>query len=203
MLGANVPESKGGLREKSDWAVGRSTDLRQRPTNPLTPIIPEAQHHAIANGNLIGRAMIAPVGLQLDSGRRTGVNKGVNLQAARVKSVPPRPAARSLGSTLFSEAAWMAIARSLRLSRRELQIVQGVFDDEKEVGIAARLGISPHTVHTHFERLHRKLAVSDRAQILIRVMREFLTLTASPDDALPAICADQSAGRCPWRHGKP
>lgn len=101
------------------------------------------------------------------------------------------------GAAMFSEEAWAAIARRLRLSRRELQIVQGAFDDETERAIAGGLGISPHTVHTHAERLHRKLAVADRAQLLLRVMREFLTLTATPRSGLPPICPNRLANRCP------
>lgn len=98
---------------------------------------------------------------------------------------------------MFSGPAWAAIARSLKLSRRELEIVRGAFDDQTEVTMATALGISPHTVHTQFERLRHKLGVANRSQLLIRVMREFIRLTASPDQDLPAICARRSAGRCP------
>jgi DNA-binding NarL/FixJ family response regulator len=100
------------------------------------------------------------------------------------------------GSAMLSEQAWGEIARSLCLSPRELQILQAVFDDRTEYCIAADLGISPHTVHTHFNRLHRKLAEADRVGLLVRVMDEFLTLTAAPDSTLPSICAARAAGRC-------
>jgi DNA-binding NarL/FixJ family response regulator len=100
---------------------------------------------------------------------------------------------------MFSEPAWEAIARSLKLSGRELQIVRAVFDDETEFCIAAELGISAHTVHTYVERLHRKLAVNDRGRLILRVVDEFLRLTAAPDSILPAICANRTAGRCPLR----
>ena len=55
--------------------------------------------------------------------------------------------------------AWKVIANSLRISDRELQIIQGIFDDRKEFAIADELTISVHTVHTHLERLYRKLGV--------------------------------------------
>ena len=98
---------------------------------------------------------------------------------------------------MFSDDAWEHIARSFKLSKRELQIVRATFDDQKETGIAASLRISPHTVHTHIERLHRKLAVADRTQLVILIMRRFLSLTASPSSALPSICSNRAAGRCP------
>ena len=91
------------------------------------------------------------------------------------------------------------MARSLKLSGRELQIVRGVFDDQKDLIIASALDISVHTIHTHFERLHHKLAITDRAQLLQRVMQEFLTLTASAENVLPPICANRATGRCPLR----
>lgn len=101
------------------------------------------------------------------------------------------------GSAMFSVQAWKAIARSLKLSGRELQIVRGVFDDQKEATIAVGLGVSAHTIHTHVQRLHRKLGITDRSQLLQLVMQEFLVLTAAPANGLPPICANRTARRCP------
>ena len=98
---------------------------------------------------------------------------------------------------MFSEDAWTEIARSLALSPRELQIVRGIFDDRTEFAIAANLAISPHTVHTHIERLHQKLGVTDRVELVLRVTNEFLALTAAPESILPSICANRAFGRCP------
>ena len=100
---------------------------------------------------------------------------------------------------MFSPQAWAEIGRSLKLSGRELQIARGVFDDQKELTIASGLGVSAHTIHTHVQRLHRKLSIIDRSQLLQRVMQEFLALTASPENVLPPICANRVAGRCPLR----
>jgi ATP/maltotriose-dependent transcriptional regulator MalT len=83
---------------------------------------------------------------------------------------------------MFSAQVWEQIARSLGLSGRELQVVRGVFDDRIESAIATELGISPHTVHTHFDRLHRKLGVATRTGLVLRVTREFLALSASSSD---------------------
>ena len=105
-----------------------------------------------------------------------------------------RPA---LGAAMLSELAWREISDSLRLSRRELEIVRAMFDDRKELAIAAELGVTPRTVHTHVERLYRKLAVNGRLQLALRVMREFVALTVSTKSDLPPICANRTAGRCP------
>jgi len=104
-----------------------------------------------------------------------------------------------LGAAMFSEEAWGKIAQSLRLSGRELQIVRGVFDDETEFAIARNLNLSPHTVHTHCERLYHKLAVTDRVKLVLRVTNEFIGLTFAPESELPPICANRTAGSCPLR----
>lgn len=104
-----------------------------------------------------------------------------------------------LGAAMFSDQAWEEIARNLKLSSRELQIVRKVFDDHTEFAIADDLSVSPHTIHTHCERLYRKLAVTDRVRLVLRVMDEFLALTVASETVLPPICANRVAGRCPLR----
>jgi DNA-binding NarL/FixJ family response regulator len=102
-----------------------------------------------------------------------------------------------LGAAMFSDQAWEEIARSLKLSSRELQIVRKVFDDHTEFAIADDLSVSPHTIHTHCERLYHKLAVTDRVKLVLRVMDAFLALTVASETVLPPICANRVAGRCP------
>ena len=104
-----------------------------------------------------------------------------------------------LGAAIFSDQAWEEIARGLRLSGQELRIVRGVFDDDTESIIAAKLRISPHTVHTHSERLYHKLGVSERVKLVLRVMEKYVSLTLSPDNTLPPLCANFAGGRCPLR----
>ena len=100
---------------------------------------------------------------------------------------------------MLSGQAWDGIARSLKLSTRELQILRDIFDDCTEFAIATDLGVSPHTIHTHCRRLYRKLAVTDRAMLILRIIQEFIALTVAPGSALPPICAKHTAGRCPLR----
>jgi DNA-binding NarL/FixJ family response regulator len=81
---------------------------------------------------------------------------------------------RPVGRHVFSESAWLAVARALRLSPREMQIVCGIFDDRKEEAIAAEIQVSPHTVHTHVQRLYHKLGVSSRVDLAVRLMAEHI-----------------------------
>jgi ATP/maltotriose-dependent transcriptional regulator MalT len=100
-------------------------------------------------------------------------------------------------SIFLNEAAWDRLAERLKLSGREIQIVQGVLDDLKESAIAQRLKMSAHTVHTHTERLHGKLSVSSRSELIIKILTTFLLMTAEPDSPLPPICGNRASGRCP------
>jgi DNA-binding NarL/FixJ family response regulator len=72
---------------------------------------------------------------------------------------------------LLSEQVW-AIARiRLKLTDRETEIARYVLEDLKELAIGQRLGISTHTVHTHIERMYRKLSVSSRMQLAMHILK--------------------------------
>lgn len=107
----------------------------------------------------------------------------------------PKPA----GSAMLSPKAWQALAKSLQLSRRQVQIIRAVFDDAKEPAMADNLGISSHTVHTHLERIYRKLGVHDRVELVLAVLREFHRLTKDLSVGLPPLCGRREAGLCPHR----
>ena len=100
-------------------------------------------------------------------------------------------------STFLTEPAWDQLVHQLKLSPREAQIVHAVFEDRKEVNIAAELGMSPHTVRTHMERLYRKVGVQSRVGLVICLVGCFLDLTANDGNGLPPICVKRSAGQCP------
>ncbi|HEV3036485.1 MAG TPA: helix-turn-helix transcriptional regulator [Candidatus Angelobacter sp.] len=73
---------------------------------------------------------------------------------------------------------WERIRLSLRLSLREMQITQYIFDDEKTECIASELGISVHTANTYLRRLYFKLDVRSRPQLILRVLKEHLDYLA-------------------------
>ena len=84
----------------------------------------------------------------------------------------------SLGQHVIEPRAWAELADQLNLAPRELQVVQGVFDDAKEFAIADDLGISPHTVHTYLERVYRKLEVGSRVELVVRVFAALMQRSA-------------------------
>jgi DNA-binding CsgD family transcriptional regulator len=109
----------------------------------------------------------------------------------------------ALGSAIFSERAWDEAGRNLGLSRRELDILRGMFDGRTESAIATHLSISLRTVHTHVERLHRKLHVTHQVALVLRLVVEFFKLAGAPGSGVPPICARRTAGRCPLQRKRP
>ena len=100
----------------------------------------------------------------------------------------PQPMDEPAGILLTSNQ-WLAVASSLMLSTRELEIVRCVVDGQSTASIARQLRISAHTVHTHFDRVYRKLKVNTRAALVVRVFQEHLSLpnrTALRDEGSPA-----------------
>lgn len=81
---------------------------------------------------------------------------------------------------MFPREIWCELRDSLRLSDRELQVVQGIFEDQKQESIAFALGISPHSVNTYIQRIYVKLRIGSRPQLIVRVMSEYFRLLGPP-----------------------
>jgi DNA-binding CsgD family transcriptional regulator len=98
--------------------------------------------------------------------------------------IPPREPNRPLlGSSLLPCDVWSQLRDSLKLSARELQIVQGIFEDQKQESIASALSISPHSVNTYIQRIYAKLSIGSRPQLIVRVMSEYLAFVASQEQS--------------------
>ena len=112
-----------------------------------------------------GPSHLANRRLTLRTKTRHGPLKNSNMPA------PIVPRDRSI----LPSDAWRMIANSLHISDRELQIIQEIFDDQKESAIADDLTISVHTVHTYLERVYRKLGVSTRVGLILCILAEYLS----------------------------
>ena len=83
------------------------------------------------------------------------------------------------GSSFITAADWTRISASLRLSTRESEIARLALTDVSETTIADRLAISKHTVHSHIERLYRKLAIRSRSQLVVKLFEAYVCLNQS------------------------
>jgi DNA-binding CsgD family transcriptional regulator len=96
--------------------------------------------------------------------------------------------------SFLTQEEWVATSEALRLSDRERQIVARTIEGESEGEIAQRLGISPHTVHTHLERLYRKLRVSNRPHLVGRVLEAYARILRHKSAAPRSSVADSADG---------
>lgn len=112
------------------------------------------------------------------------------MHSARISSSKLR------GASLLSERAWLEISHALGITKRELQMIQSIFDNLPEKDIAKRFSISEHTVHTHLNRLFKKLAVTTRTELVLRIMEQMIGITLSETGVLHPICRHHHAGGC-------
>jgi two-component system, NarL family, nitrate/nitrite response regulator NarL len=80
----------------------------------------------------------------------------------------------SLTRAFIEEAQYANHRPDTPLSRRELQILQKIAYGATTKEVAHDLGISPHTVKTHLERIFEKLGANDRAQAVAIALRKGL-----------------------------
>ena len=69
-----------------------------------------------------------------------------------------------------------ALWAALRLSTREAQIVVLMLLQHSDIDIAEVLNISAHTVHSHVERIYRKLAVHSRCELIVTLFKTYISL---------------------------
>lgn len=98
---------------------------------------------------------------------------------------PSRPSAQ--GHKILPEDEWPRLRARLKLSDRELSIARAVFDGLKELAIAQQLCMSPHTVHTHLERMYRKLRVHGRDRLILCIVDDYLRHRPDVVSALPPL----------------
>ena len=97
---------------------------------------------------------------------------------------------------MLSDHAWSEIAKALGITKREMQIIQGVFDNLTQKGIASRLNMNEHTVHTHLNRLFKKLNITTRTELVLRIIEQLVALTLAETGVLPPICPRHHSGAC-------
>lgn len=79
-----------------------------------------------------------------------------------------------LDPRFLSSDDWDEIRRALHLSVREADIAALIIANAPNGAIAQRLGISAHTVHSHLERLYRKLQIGSREELITRAFQTYV-----------------------------
>jgi len=66
----------------------------------------------------------------------------------------------------FCKPGWAGIRECYPLTKRECEILQSMIWGDTEGKTAAVLGISVSTIRTHTQRIHKKLGVHSRAEVI-------------------------------------
>jgi DNA-binding NarL/FixJ family response regulator len=80
---------------------------------------------------------------------------------------------------LLSQAEWTLVSERLKLSQRESEIAHVLLAGQSEQDAAVQLRISVHTVHSHVERLYRKLQVRSRCGLILRLFQTYISIRGS------------------------
>jgi len=67
---------------------------------------------------------------------------------------------------VFCDEAWAAIAKRLGLPSRQGQVARGLVAGQSDDEIARSLGLSWETVQTHMKRLHARLNIQNRVELV-------------------------------------
>ena len=102
------------------------------------------------------------------------VSAGELIQAAKLALEGKAVIHPTLTRAFIEEAQYVDHRTDTPLSRRESQILQKVAYGATTKEVAHDLGISPHTVKTHLERIFEKLGANDRAQAVAIALRKKL-----------------------------
>ena len=79
----------------------------------------------------------------------------------------------------LSDLEWAEISDYMRFSGRESEIARLILFGYNEETVATRLSISIHTVHSHVERLYRKLGIGSRGHLIIKLFESYVSLRSS------------------------
>ena len=99
------------------------------------------------------------------------VSAGELIQAAKLALEGKAVIHPTLTRAFIEEVQYVENRPDTPLSRRESQILQKVAYGATTKEVAHDLGISPHTVKTHLERIFEKLGANDRAQAVAIAIR--------------------------------
>ena len=64
-----------------------------------------------------------------------------------------------------------ALQHLLEQPRAALRHLEALTQGDSEKQIAAKLNVSPHTVHVHVKKLYKRLNVSSRGELVARFVR--------------------------------
>ena len=153
------------------WAAGAPPKVAKlRPTAPDHPGYSTLPFDKVSLAET--RSAVRTANVQIVDFDRDGLNDILVCDAARNAVEGNAVIHPQLTKTFIEEAQAVGDEpKTAPLSKREREILQKVADGATTRQVATELGISPHTVKTHLERIFEKLGANDRAQAVAIAIR--------------------------------
>lgn len=99
------------------------------------------------------------------------MNISEKLKSNYSDSLPDFDSDQQPGAGLLDENQWLKVADCFGATSRELQVCQCLFDGHTREETAESMGIKVRTVRHYMERIHTKLHVSNRVQLVLRIIQ--------------------------------
>jgi DNA-binding CsgD family transcriptional regulator/tetratricopeptide (TPR) repeat protein len=144
--------------ERAARLFGASEALRERAGIPLPPSrLEEHARSVTVSRSGLAKEVFAKAWAE---GRALTVEQAIDLASAEI-SLPAQSLApaRSVEEDTTSRAA----SESFDLTKRELEVLRHLVEGLTDVQLAARLFVSPNTVHAHVHSIFGKLGVNSRS----------------------------------------
>ena len=93
--------------------------------------------------------------------------------------VTASPVSGDIGLSIPPTDAWLHIPTVLRLSDREVRVVQEILAEQEQESIARALGVSQDIVYRTTQRIYIKLRIGSRIELRSRVRSEYQVYLAN------------------------
>jgi DNA-binding NarL/FixJ family response regulator len=75
---------------------------------------------------------------------------------------------------MLSDSEWDMLAKKMRLTPRETQVLRGVFAEQTDDAIAIELGIATRTVRAHLGKIYQKCDCRTRTGAVVTAFKNYL-----------------------------
>lgn len=87
---------------------------------------------------------------------------------------------------VFTDQQWEQLEKRLSLPPRQRQVVRHLFDGLSDKQIAEAIGVALPTVRSHLGRIYTKYNLQDRTELVLHVVREFISMNDVSGDDIAA-----------------
>ncbi len=181
-----------GLQGDSVWSVVRIPEQREHVVRTYESLVPSSRDASLLL--VCTHALGAPLALHVDvrgefdaSGRphtfawamrlpepiAAGVASSLEALARATANLEHLVASKSVPHSQATERETGGAPSELdRLSPRERQVAELLLEGESASSMAAKLGVSEHTVRNHLKGIYRRLGVHSKDELLLRLFKK-------------------------------